>query len=69
MEALKGDGIPTTVHYPLPLNRQPAVADTSKTLPHGDAAADRVFSLPMYPYMPKGQTRQVAERVIYQATN
>lgn len=49
--ALQAAGVPTAVHYPLPLNRQPAVADDSVTLPHGDAAAETVMSLPMHPYM------------------
>ena len=49
--ALKKKGVPTAVHYPLPLNRQPAVADESAHLPEGDKAADSVISLPMHPYM------------------
>lgn len=49
--ALKAAGVPTAVHYPLPLNRQPAVADTSLVLPHGERAAAEVMSLPMHPYM------------------
>lgn len=49
--ALTDVGIPTAVHYPLPLNRQPAVADPSVQLPHGDKAAEEVMSLPMHPYM------------------
>ncbi|MDP3960826.1 MAG: DegT/DnrJ/EryC1/StrS family aminotransferase [Pseudorhodobacter sp.] len=49
--ALKEAGIPTAVHYPLPLNRQPAVADLAAHLPHGDRAADEVLSLPMHPYL------------------
>lgn len=44
-------GIPTTVHYPLPLNKQPAVFDESAALPHGDLAAQQVVSIPMHPYM------------------
>ncbi|RJT22569.1 DegT/DnrJ/EryC1/StrS family aminotransferase [Chakrabartia godavariana] len=44
-------GIPTAVHYPLPLNKQPAVANPSAHLPHGDAAAQTVLSLPMHPYL------------------
>lgn len=50
---LKACGIPTAVHYPLPLNRQPAVADETANLPCGDRAAERVLSLPMHPYMSK----------------
>lgn len=49
--ALLAEGIPTTVHYPLPLNRQPAVAQPDAHLPHGDKAATEVISLPMHPYM------------------
>lgn len=50
-EKLKAQGIPTAVHYPIPLNKQPAVADLSVTLPVGDAIAERVMSLPMHPYL------------------
>ncbi|OOF60547.1 DegT/DnrJ/EryC1/StrS family aminotransferase [Rodentibacter pneumotropicus] len=50
-EKLNAKGIPTAVHYPIPLNKQPAVADSSATLPVGDAIAERVMSLPMHPYM------------------
>ncbi|WP_281661974.1 DegT/DnrJ/EryC1/StrS family aminotransferase [Microvirgula aerodenitrificans] len=51
LEALKEAGVPTAIHYPLPLNRQPAVRDDMVILPHGDRAADEVFSLPMHPYL------------------
>ncbi|MGP4769755.1 DegT/DnrJ/EryC1/StrS family aminotransferase [Acinetobacter sp. PFS20] len=50
-ENLKAQGIPTAVHYPIPLNKQPAVADVSVELPVGDAIAERVMSLPMHPYL------------------
>ena len=48
---LLAHGIPTSVHYPLPLNRQPAVADPAAKLPNGDKAAEEVMSLPMHPYL------------------
>lgn len=48
---LKEQGIPTSVHYPLPLNRQPAVMDMGAILPAGDKAVEEVISLPMHPYM------------------
>ena len=48
---LKKQGIPTAVHYPIPLNKQPAVADSNAVLPVGDAVAERVMSLPMHPYL------------------
>lgn len=50
-EKLKAQGIPTAVHYPIPLNKQPAVADVGVMLPVGDAIAERVMSLPMHPYL------------------
>ena len=50
-ERLKAAGIPTAVHYPIPLNRQPAVQDAAARLPVGDAVAARVMSLPMHPYL------------------
>ena len=50
-EKLKSQGIPTAVHYPIPLNKQPAVADDNAVLPVGDLVAERVMSLPMHPYM------------------
>lgn len=48
---LKQAGVPTAVHYPIPLNRQPAVKDDEANLPIGDAIAKRVMSLPMHPYL------------------
>lgn len=48
---LKEAGIPTAVHYPIPLNKQPAVADRNAILPIGDTIAGRVMSLPMHPYL------------------
>lgn len=44
-------GIPTAVHYPIPLNKQPAVSDAYVKLPVGDEVADQVISLPMHPYL------------------
>jgi UDP-2-acetamido-2-deoxy-ribo-hexuluronate aminotransferase len=48
---LKEAGVPTAVHYPTPLNRQPALADGSVGLEAGDEAAEQVMSLPMSPYL------------------
>jgi len=58
--ALKEAGVPTAVHYPVPLNRQPAVASNAN-LPVGDAVAKRVMSLPMHPYMTAAHQQRVAE--------
>ena len=58
---LKEQGIPTAVHYPIPLNKQPAVADTNAILPVGDAVAERVMSLPMHPYINEEQQSEIVE--------
>lgn len=50
---LQAAGVPTAVHYPIPLNKQPAVADEASSLPVGDKVATRVMSLPMHPYLDK----------------
>jgi UDP-2-acetamido-2-deoxy-ribo-hexuluronate aminotransferase len=48
---LKEAGIPTAVHYPVPLNRQPAYSNLSGggPTPRSDRVAERVMSLPMHP--------------------
>ena len=59
-QRLKAHGIPTAVHYPIPLNKQPAVADENAVLPVGDAVAERVMSLPMHPYL----TIEAQEKIV-----
>lgn len=60
-EKLKARGIPTAVHYPIPLNKQPAVADATVTLPVGDAIAERVMSLPMHPYLTNEDQKKIVQ--------
>ena len=60
-EKLKAQGIPTAVHYPIPLNKQPAVANGSAVLPVGDAVAERVMSLPMHPYLSTDQIIRIIQ--------
>lgn len=57
---LKAAGVPTAVHYPLPLNQQPAVQDLNVRLPHGDTAAAEVLSLPMHPYLSPREMQRIA---------
>jgi len=49
IKSLNGAGIPTAIHYPRPLHRQPAYErfGRGQVLPHAEAAARRVMSLPM----------------------
>lgn len=58
---LKERGIPTAVHYPIPLHLQPAVADATVTLPVSELVAKEVMSLPMSPALTvEDQDRVVA---------
>lgn len=67
-EQLKAVGIPTAVHYPIPLNKQPAVADGHARLPVGDAVAQKVMSLPMHPYLDEGNL-QLVTQIVAKASN
>ena len=60
-EKLKEIGIPTAVHYPIPLNKQTALADESADLPVGDKIAEVVMSLPMHPYLTDEQIETVCQ--------
>jgi len=48
---LKARGIPTSVHYPIPLNRQPSVSNTQSLLTVSNEISNSVISLPMHPYI------------------
>jgi UDP-2-acetamido-2-deoxy-ribo-hexuluronate aminotransferase len=61
--ALRKVGVPTAVHYPRPLNRQPAVADASANLPIGELAASEVLSLPIHPYMDQRDIQYIVEAI------
>lgn len=61
--ALARNGIPTAVHYPLPLHRQPVYAHEHGhlDLPHAQRAADEVLSLPMHPFLVATDQARVVE--------
>lgn len=58
---LKLLGVPTAVHYPIPLNKQPAVADRTANLALGDEVAEQVMSLPMHPYLTSEDQVKIVE--------
>lgn len=61
-ERMKAAGIPTAVHYPVPLHLQPVFASLNKpagSFPVSEAAASRVISLPMHPYLTDDQQTRV----------
>jgi UDP-2-acetamido-2-deoxy-ribo-hexuluronate aminotransferase len=60
-ERLRKAGIPTAVHYPIPLNKQPAVSNNDVSLPVGDQIATQVLSLPMHPYLAEESQARIVE--------
>jgi UDP-2-acetamido-2-deoxy-ribo-hexuluronate aminotransferase len=66
VKRLQADGIPTAVHYPVPLHLQPAFARAGcgrGSFPLAEAAADHVVSLPMHPYLSAEDQQKVVTAV------
>jgi dTDP-4-amino-4,6-dideoxygalactose transaminase len=60
---LETSGVSTGIHYPLPLHLQPAFAYLGYRqgdLPHCEAAAAHLLSLPMFPELTREQVSQIA---------
>jgi dTDP-4-amino-4,6-dideoxygalactose transaminase len=61
MQALKAQGIDSRIYYPIPLHQQQAFAQYAPRtpLPHSEAAAEEVVSLPMHPYLNETQIERI----------
>ena len=66
---LHAAGIPTAVHYPVPIHLQPAYAHLccADCCPVAQDMAARVMSLPMGPYLPAAANREVAAALLQAA--
>ena len=64
LQRMKDKGIPTAVHYSMPLNKQPATLDSAAQVPVSEAAAERVMSLPMHPYLTTVQQERVIQGLL-----
>lgn len=60
---LSEKGIPTAVHYPVPLNKQLAVEDLNAYLPVSENASKHVISLPMSPYLSSDNQKMVVREI------
>lgn len=63
-EALKAQGIPSAVYYPIPLHRQPVLDHlgyAEGSLPVSERLAREVLCLPMHPYLTEADHDRVAE--------
>jgi UDP-2-acetamido-2-deoxy-ribo-hexuluronate aminotransferase len=66
-QTLREKGIPTAVHYPVPLNLQPVFADLGQpagSFPVAEDLAKRVISLPMSPYLTDDQIDRICSAVL-----
>jgi UDP-2-acetamido-2-deoxy-ribo-hexuluronate aminotransferase len=64
--ALHDAGIPTAVHYPVPIHRQPAYAylSSADACPVAVEMASKVLSLPMGPYLKAAEVQHVASTLL-----
>ncbi|WP_374498100.1 DegT/DnrJ/EryC1/StrS family aminotransferase, partial [Vogesella indigofera] len=65
-KALQELGVPTAVHYPIPLHLQPAFADLGQgegSFPLAEAAGQRVMSLPMHPFLDEAMQDHIVTAV------
>jgi len=61
-KALSEQNVPTAVHYPVPLHKQPvfeAWYAEKQCFPHAEDAAKHVLSLPMHPYLTEADQNKV----------
>lgn len=59
---LAESGIPTLVHYPIPLHRQKAFAEFGPArCPNADHQCSRVLSLPMHAFLSEGEAGRVVD--------
>lgn len=66
-EKLTQAGIPTAIHYPIPLHKQPAIIRNISELPSlpvSEESAASVISLPFWPYMEPSDQKIIAETLV-----
>ncbi len=66
-ERLHQAGIPTRVHYPRPLNREPLFAtEPCAECPRAEGAAREVLSLPIHPFLEQHELEQIVNVLLSQ---
>jgi len=66
-EKLREKGIPTAVHYPVPLHLQPVFSGLNLppgSFPAAESAANRVLSLPMHPYLTDAELERISSELV-----
>ncbi|MEI6128049.1 MAG: DegT/DnrJ/EryC1/StrS family aminotransferase, partial [Pseudomonadota bacterium] len=67
MKHLQKAGIPTAVYYPRPLHLQTAFAYLGYkpgSLPVSEKASERIFSLPMHPYLEEADQQLIIKTIL-----
>jgi dTDP-4-amino-4,6-dideoxygalactose transaminase len=67
LKKLAAAGVPTSIYYPKPLHLQSAFANLGHALgdmPVSEAAAARIFSIPMHPYLEAGVQETIAQAML-----
>lgn len=70
VERLHVAGVPTAIHYPIPLHRQRAYAERCRVvgaLDKSERAAAEVMSLPMHPYLDRAQQERIVGALFEEA--
>lgn len=60
---LNKNGVPTAVHYPVPLNKQPALQTNEFDLSVAETLSNKVMSLPMHPYLNDFEISGIANKL------
>lgn len=61
---LKGLGIETLIHYPMPLHKQPFFKEwEGRSFPNAETYTAQILSLPLYPYLAGDEVRHIAEAI------
>ena len=59
---LRGEGVETLIHYPVPIPQQPALqSERPASCARADRVSAQVLSLPLYPSMPESDVDRVVE--------
>ena len=67
VKKMKGKGIPTAVHYPIPIHHQPIFKDLGYgdiKMPLAEKASEKVVSLPMHPYLEENDQDIIIKSVL-----
>ncbi len=59
LERMKSAGVPTAVHYPVPLHKQPALETNEFDLSVANELSAKVMSLPMHSYLSEAEISRV----------